>query len=199
MNAIIVTEKEIKVNGYPVSELPNLGFEFSYLYYEPDAQNLFKFVKVSEDLIRSNLLESEKAQCASYCSSFVPEIVEPIQPAPEAEDPLINFVTVDGFVGGVKPKSQLEAGEVELSREDIRSIAYSSVNQIDYIWDFQQSKFIGLGYENQRLQRYYAEVPINNQLDAIWAFIEASEIELPTKTKEILDKLKSIKQDIPKS
>lgn len=199
MNAIIVTEKEIKVNGYPASELPNLGFQFSYLYYEPDAQNLFKFVKVGEDLIRSNLLESEKEKCASYCSSFVPEIVELPPSAPAVEDPLINFVTVDGFVGGVKPRSQLEAGEVELSREDVRSIAYSSVNQIDYIWDFQQSKFVGLGYEDKRLKRYYDEVSINNQLDAIWAFIEASGTEMPAKTKEIFDKIKAIKQDIPKS
>jgi hypothetical protein len=196
---IVISSKEIKVNGIPLSTLDNIGFEYKYVYYEPEVPNYFKIVNGPDNAeYRVELTDEEKVTCESFLASWVAPEPEQTEISVQAEDPIIYFVTTEGVLGGCKPKSQLQEGEVKIPQESIKSVEYASVNHIDFTWDAEKAGFVGLGYKNQRLKRYYDEVRINEQLDAIWDFIELSGLPLSTKTQAVFDKIKLIKQQIPK-
>lgn len=202
MKALTVSETGgIHVNGYPAASIDALGFEYTYLYYEPEGSNMFKFVQVGDDLVRVDLTDSEKAACAAFCNSYEPDVVVTEGDETPVEDPQISFVTADGRVGGVKKRSELEDGETEVSAEVLAASGFSNSVVPEAIWNADEGLFEGKTYKDKRLYSYYDQIKYNDQFAALWAFVQAmadAGASIPSEAQAILDKIASIKADNPK-
>lgn len=201
MKRLIVGEKELFVNDYPVASVSPLGFDFTYLYYEPEVPNLFKIVTVGEHLVRVDLTDSEKIACSSYCDSYVPEVVEDDE-TPLVEDPIIYFVNTISSSCGSKSRSQLGVNEIEITHDQIETRGFVNSVIPEYVWDNEQNKFVGKTYRDKRAYAYYSELKYGDQLAAIWKFIEQyvnNGGTIPDETQTALDKINSIKAENPKA
>lgn len=201
MKSITISEFGIKVNGYPLGQLESLGFEYAYLYYEPEAENLFKLARVGQELVKVDLTDSEKQICSDFCDGFVPPVVpEPAISIPP-EDPLVFFASaVHHSKKGQKRRSELVSGEeYEITYEQLNSFpAEHFAGQVQYVWDPVSSTPKPCSADDQRRFEYYKDLKMGDQLDAIWKFIRASGIALPAETQAVLNKIDEIKTNIPK-
>ena len=114
MLKLTVSEKEINVNGFIVSSIDIPEISYSYLYYEPDAENTFRVIPVDDAFQQVDLTEEEIAVCKAYCEAFdsTPYEVEVIDTSAE-EQPVDNVLVVDssGRWKGEMPASKMEAGD----------------------------------------------------------------------------------------
>lgn len=204
MNSLLITQKELKVNGYPVGAIPALGFDYTYLYYEPQLENSFKILKVGEEFVRSELNDAEVAICVAYCEAFTPEVVSEPSDSAEPVDPtqeeMVDCVLANGKPGHKKRKDLLE-GEIEIDHTKIEYAYPMATNTMQVVWDPASESFVGETYVDKRLCEFYKMATFNGQLDAIWKFIDAYKAagnSLPAETDAMLTQVKTIKATYPK-
>jgi hypothetical protein len=161
MKRLIVGEKELFVNDYPVASVPYLGFGYDYLYYEPEGDNLFKIVEVGSDSIRVALTEQEIQLCSDFCDAYQPEIIPTPAPEPEKDTTSVFFVGTNGKPGGMKPRCDLQEGEIEITKAVYLTSSFFNSVVPEPIWDQQRGEFVGETYADKRLFAYYNELQYN--------------------------------------
>lgn len=201
MSSIVISETEIKVNGYSVGAVDNIGFEYNYLYYEPEVGNAFKIMSTSEGTYNADLNSTEVQMCQDFCDAFVPPVVQQRDIVQEETPQVCTYVDQYGYLRGVKPVSELLPGEIVVTEAHIDGTKISSVDHPVYRFDPVQDRFVGDLYNDRRLVAYYTELPIGEQLDAIWGVIDAlhqNGTSIPEQAITMLNTLRSIKDRIPK-
>lgn len=190
------------VNGYPTGSINNLGFDYVYLYYEPEINNIFKIAKVGTEFVKVNLTNEEILLIDDFCKKFVPEVIPEPVATEDPKSPLVHVVTADRLAVVIKPENEVQEDEIVIPAH-IAAYGrhFSSVDNPDFIWDDAKKAFDGITYQDKRLLRYYSEIRLGNQLDAIWDFIDSIVLngqQVPQKTLNTLEIIKQIKRDIPK-
>jgi len=200
MKAITITNTELRVNGYAVCELPNLGFDYVALYYEPECGNMFKVLSDGVNLYRVGLIATEVAACEAYCMSFVPpEVYEQAEPA-DVDDPVVTFVDEYGYLRGTALRSSLTPKQTEIPDNAVDSLKIYSIDMPVLVWDPNVAAFVGDSRGDRRLLEYYAQAKVGDQLDALWAFVGAfvgAGGSVPAKTADMMAILASIKSRNP--
>jgi hypothetical protein len=197
MKAITISENgEMIVNGTPVSSVEELGFPYTYLNYEPENGNLFKFTNNADgDTVRVDLTADEQTSCSAYADSFVPT-VEPSVPEQVIPDPVYGHkVSADGRYEGY---TTLAEGDAQANSEPPRSDFNNDLG-VAQRWTGSAWEVTG-GYKANRKIRYLNEVGITDQIavlmDAVQNIIAG---EPPTAEFSALsDKISQIKLEIPK-
>lgn len=200
MKSLIINETELRVNGYAVETVAALGFEYTAVYYEPEVGNTFKLVSVDGALHRVGLLPAEASACEAYCAAFV---APPVYTAPAVvavEDPVVPFVDAFGFLRGSKPMSELLDTEVAVPQSAVDQIQYHSTDMPVLAWNFSTSAFEGAERNDRRLVDYFTTASVGDQLDALWAMVDAlvsNGAAVPNKTADMLAKIKAVKDRNP--
>lgn len=215
---LVISPTEIKVKVgttfYNLVGFPSMGISFTYLYYEPETNHVRKVIPSTDgNLVYEALTADEISKIeqqlnllndADYLANFLNEYEKKPEPFIQddtiaEEDPLVYFVAADKVTSGSKPRSQLNAGDIEVSHEQIESKGFSNSVIPETIWNDAQGKFEGKTYKDKRAFAYYDQLKYNDQFAAIWAFIQSSGISLPAETQAALDKITAIKAANPKA
>jgi hypothetical protein len=203
MKALTVSETGgIHVNGYPAASIDALGFEYTYLYYEPEGDNMFKIVQVGDDLVRVDLTDAEQAICSAFCDSYEPAVVEPAA-SDEPVEAEVAFIRDGAAAVGFKKKSEFVDGDIELTEQQASSYPGDRFSPRPvYVWSASQAKFVPQTYEDARLVGYYRDANIGDQLDVIWKYI-AGRVEagdsVPSEVTDMLSTIASVKANNPKA
>jgi hypothetical protein len=214
---IVITQNEIKIKHqstvYALKSMPFLGFSYSYLYYEPEADLFrkvvlnFKNEHVYEDLTANEKLIIEKFLLDLDDTVFLADFLDQHEKRPE----LVRFdtnndtpatpthaVNADGFYVGqqVLPKE----GLTEVPSFPPKDL-YLEPFGINYKWDRDNNTWIVNGtYQERRKYQYLNQITYGDQLDAIISAIDALSKghALPEKFNQLMAKIESIKLSNPK-
>lgn len=203
--SIVISPKEIKVNGVPVSELQNIGFEYKFLYYEPEVPNYFKIVNGPNGAeYRVELNDSEKQLCSEFTSSWIaPQPVESVQE--EVVQPVSNeyvsIVSEDGTLIKVVSKSELKGNEIVLNGYQVSTRYVESWQTPSMIWNKEKQEFEGVSAIDKRIVSYMSTYNFGDQFDLMWkafAAIKSSGVSFPAEVEAALAKIQEIKSTFPK-
>lgn len=203
--SIIISPQEIKINGIPVSELANIGFEYKYLYYEPLVPNFFKIFNGPDgNEYKVNLSDDEKTICSQFLDSWIaPQPVEApqeqqVQPT---DDEYVSIVSEDGRMVKVIPKSQLKGDEILLTAYQVSTRYVESWQTPSMIWNQEKQEFEGVGPIDKRIISYMTAYNFGDQFDLMWkalSSIKDSGIALPPEVEIAMAKMQEIKSTFPK-
>jgi hypothetical protein len=215
---LVITPLEIKAKNdrtvYNLTGFPTLNFNYAYLYYEPESDNVRKVIANEEGVLVYEALNAAEIEAIesqlnllnneTYLATFLEQYEKKSElfvqeNAVEVEDPTIFFVAADKVTSGSKPRSQLNAGEIEITHAQIETKGFVNSVIPEAIWDDAQAKFVGKTYKDKRAFAYYDQLKYGDQFAAIWAFIQSSGIPLPAETQAALDKITAIKAANPKA
>lgn len=217
--SLVITAEEIKIqhagNEYRLSGFPSLGFPFSYLYYEPVSNN---FKKVLEDdqhqLFYANLTDNDilliqeqltKFNDAEYLTAFLaqyefrPELFAAPGAAENAppRQPVHCVDATNSYVGmQILPQTGLR----EVTKAPPKDLYLESFG-ISYRWNDDTADWVVNGnYADQRRLEYLKQIPISNQLGALFGAVQAlaNNQSLPVDFVEIMEKIQQVKTSIPK-
>jgi len=214
---IVITQNEIKIKHqstvYALKSMPSLGFSYSYLYYEPEADLFrkvvlnFKNEYVYEDLTDNEKLIIEKFLLDLDDTVFLADFLDQHEKRPE----LVRFDT--NSEESVTPKHAVDnngfyVGQQVLPKEGLTEVPsfppkdlYLEPFGINYKWDLGNNKWIVNGtYQERRKYQYLNQTTYGDQLDAIISAIDALSKghALPEKFNQLMAKIEAIKLSNPK-
>ena len=216
---IVISPAGIKLthqgNNYELKSMPFLGFSFSYLYYEPEA-NLYRKVveNTSRELVYADLSDNEitllekfiaKLDNKDYLTEFLadnlkqPDYFESVivNSGSQSQAP-VHAVDSQGFYAGqvLLPA----AGLTEVPTNPPQDLFLEPFG-ISYKWDFKSSSWeVNGDYKERRRLEYLKKVSIGAQLGALFNAVDALSKgqPLPADFTSILADIQDIKNSIKK-
>ncbi len=200
-NKLIVSEKEINVNGYIVNSVDLPEVTYNYLYYEPAANNTFKILQVegTSDYQQVLLTEDEINVCEAYCTSFdsTPYNVEVIDTSVENLDAEQVFLvaSAEGSYKGEITESDMVAGDVKVPVEIPQLHNPWMIDPSHLIWDGSTWSVSDLS-SRRRLKQLEA-APATDQLDFLIKAVDALSKgqSVPSEVSTFIANWKQIKLD----
>lgn len=199
MNSITVTEKDITVNGFIVPSINIPEISYSYLYYEPDAENTFRVISVEDVFQQVDLTEEEIVVCEAYCEAFdsTPYEVEVIDTSAE-EQPIDTVLVIDstGRWKGWMLESEMESGDVVLSTDVAIPLSTSDslfFTPRSFTWN--GTAWVLTGVNDKRRFEQLTQNPVTDQLDFLLKAIDAlsNGDPLPSDVQSFISQWKEIK------
>lgn len=216
---IVISPAGIKLthqgNSYELKSMPFLGFSFSYLYYEPEA-NLYRKVveNTSRELVYADLSDNEiallekfiaKLDNKDYLTEFLadnlkqPDYFESViaNSGSQSQAP-VHAVDSQGFYAGqvLLPA----AGLTEVPTNPPQDLFLEPFG-ISYKWNFKSASWeVNGDYKERRRLEYLKKVSIGAQLGALFNAVDALSKgqPLPADFISILADIQDIKNSIKK-
>lgn len=198
MNSITVTEKDITVNGFIVPSIDIPEISYSYLYYEPDAENTFRVIPVEDVFQQVDLTEEEIAVCEAYCEAFdsTPYEVEVVDTSAEEPEESVLVIDADGRWKGWMLESEMESGDVVLSTDvEIPLSTSDSLFFTPRSFTWNGTAWVLTGVNDKRRFEQLTQNPVTDQLDFLLKAIDAlsNGDDLPADVQAFISKWKEIK------
>lgn len=216
---IVISPAGIKLthqgNSYELKSMPFLGFSFTYLYYEPEA-NLYRKVveNTSGELVYADLSDNEiallqefvnKLNNKDYLTEFLadnlkqPDYFESViaNSGSQSQSP-VHAVDSQGFYAGqvLLPAT----GLTEVPTNPPQDLFLEPFG-ISYKWNFVNKTWeVNGDYKERRRLEYLKKISIGEQLGALFSAVDALSKgqTLPANFIKILAEIQDIKDSIKK-
>jgi hypothetical protein len=212
------TEIKIKVNDvfYNLVEFPSMGVDYTYLYYEPETENVKKVISNDNgDLVYESLTNEEitliedtlgalndPQVLTEFLSKHEKKPVYFIPPAPlESAPPAVPVHCVD--------KDNSYCGQKVLPQEGYKEVLFEPPESlfvypfgVSYRWndEIQNWKIVD-GYKGERRAQYLKTIPVGDQLGALVSAVQAlaNNQPVPEEFNKIVLAIQEIKNNNPKA
>lgn len=198
MKSITVTEKDITINGFIVPSIDIPEISYSYLYYEPDAENTFRVISVEDVFQQVGLTEEEIAVCEAYCEAFdsTPYEVEVTDTSAEEPEEIVLVVEADGRWKGWMPESEMASGDAVLSTDVDTPLSTSAslfFPPSSFTWN--GTEWVLANVSDKRRFEQLTQNPVTDQLDALLKAVDAlsNGDPLPSDVQAFISQWKEIK------